>query len=201
MNIDKEYNNLQKILNRKNNEYEKESAKISKRIAIERNKIKHGSVQKQPNYPRQRPLYSNKSQPKYQRPPHNSQNRYEDESNKIILSLGVVGEQVGSTSARRGAKGNSLDMKLPKIGDGIHKEKDKIIKGHQNSINSIKLPTLQKYKHGKYYANNDKIYPNKYSKSSPKKSMKSYRYKYTSKQPKELYKSKKTIDRLKMYKN
>ncbi len=116
-----------------------------------------------PKYLRERPLYSNRSQPRYQKAGNNSQNRYQDESNKIILSLGVVGEQVGASSARRGQKGNSLDMRLPKIGEGMIRGKNKGSKEKLNSINSIKLPNLQKYKHGKNYLNNQKIYSNKYS--------------------------------------
>ena len=77
-----------------------------------------------------------------------------------VLSLGIVGEQVGAASHRRNNKGNSLDMRLPKIGEGM-REKEKMARAHQNSIDSLKLPTLQKYKHGKYYMNNQKINYNK----------------------------------------
>mmetsp|Transcript_19254 Transcript_19254/g.18939 ORF Transcript_19254/g.18939 Transcript_19254/m.18939 type:complete len:517 (-) Transcript_19254:64-1614(-) len=201
MNIDKEYNNLQRILGKKQQDLGNDSSRISKKIAIEKNKLKNSSLQEHPKYLRERPLYSNRGQPKYQRPSHNSQNRYGGEANKAVLNLGIVGEQVGASSARRGGKGNSLDMRLPKIADGILKSKGKAPKGLQKSINTLKLPKLQKYKHGKYYADNDKIYSNKYSNIISKKPSKSYRYKHGGKAPKEAQKRDKTIDKLKMYKD
>jgi len=127
-----------------------------KRLSIERNKIKPNQIQRQPKYIRDNALYKNNQQ-RYIKQIHNSQNRIEEDINKRVLSLGVVGEQVGSISARKIAKGNSLDMRLPKIGEGAAKGKDKLGRRNQNSIDSLKLPTLGKYRHGMYYLKNPKI--------------------------------------------
>lgn len=129
-------------------------------------------------------LYSNKGYNKYRKNPNLPQNNLEDSK---ILNLGVVGEQVGSKSTRRAPKIGSVDMKLPKIGDGISQERDSQLR-NQNSIDNIKLPKL--------------------SKNSG-----NYRYKYRSKANKEIYdsyigknvmkpnNSNKVLNKLKMYQN
>lgn len=76
------------------------------------------------------------------------------ETNSKILSLGIVGEQLSgsvtrkvlnSDSSRKLLKGNSLDMKLPKISDNTHIES----LDHNVSIGNVKLPTLSsKYSQG-----------------------------------------------------
>lgn len=113
---------------------------------IENNKI--GKNYRQPKYLREHHNYSQDSQPN-RKQVYNSQHREEDSK---VLNLGIVGEQLGSSSSRKILKGNSLNMRLPKIGDGIFREKGRIINA-QNSIDQIKLPNVQKYKHGKYFIN------------------------------------------------
>ena len=123
-------------------------------MAIERNKIgKDRLSDRTPKYVRERGLYGKKEAPSYKRSVHNSQKRKEEDSS--VLKLGVVGETVGKATGRKAAKGNSLDMRLPKIGDGMLRDKANYIKA-QNSIDSLKLPNLQKYKHGKYFVSNQK---------------------------------------------
>ena len=88
------------------------------------------------------------------------------EDNSKILNLGVVGENVGISSTRKGYEksdslkrklliGNSLDMKLPRIGDPISQDRSSYLR-NQNSIDNIQLPNLNPYNHGKYYIHNQK---------------------------------------------
>jgi hypothetical protein len=181
---------------------------------IENNKI--GKSNRLPKYLREHPSYSTESQ-NNRRQGYNSQHR--DEDNKV-LNLGIVGEQLGSNSSKKITKGNSLNMRLPKIGDSIFKERERLIIA-QNSIDIIKLPNVQKYKHGKYFINKPhykKYPPSRYTclntiDSNVSQLSKNYRYKRNKKANKDIYNayidnsslkhssSNKAMDKLKMYQN
>lgn len=88
------------------------------------------------------------------------------EDNSKVLSLGVVGENVGISSTRKGYEksdslkrklliGNSLDMKLPRIGDPISQDRSSYLR-NQNSIDNIQLPNLNQYNNGKHHVHSQK---------------------------------------------
>jgi hypothetical protein len=136
--------------------------------------------------------------------------------NSKILNLGVIGEQLSGSSSRkklyhnssrRLLKGNSLDMRLPKINEHSLHSKDG--SANSGSISNVKLPTLgKKYNHGKYFINNPKlVYGKKYSNAGGS----NYRYKYARNSINDVYSnnsgknsetnSSKMLNKLKMYQN
>ena len=94
----------------------------------------------------------------------NSQKELEE--NSKVLNLGIVGENVGIISTRKGNEksdslkrrmqiGNSLDMKLPRITEAVSQDRGSYLR-NQNSIDNIQLPNLNQYNHGKYFLNSQK---------------------------------------------
>ena len=155
-----------KVLNNKNNMH-----KIISESNIERSK-----------YSRENNILTSiKKENKYKKGIHLSQNIIQD-SSKQDLNLGVVGEKVGPNPHKRALKGNSLNMRLPRIGDGVLDAKERILKA-QKSIDNVKLPNLSKYKHGKYYLNNSKLGSNKNSNGVRN----NYRYIYGKKSTQDIY--------------
>lgn len=175
-------------------------------ILLDKSSIKHQK------HARDNILYSIKGQHKYKGSLlTNSQKDLEE--NTRVLHLGIIGENVGVSSTRRAIersesqsrkilKGNSLDMKLPRIGEAVSQDRESSLR-NQNSIDNIKLPNLNKYNHGKYFVNNQRSGTNKYENPL------NYRYKYQNKVSKDIYDSyigkapaklkNKVINKLKMY--
>jgi hypothetical protein len=174
-------------------------------ILLDKSSIKHQK------YARENILYSIKGQHKYKGSLlTNSQKDLDD--NKRVLHLGVIGENVGISSTRKAIdrseshsrkilKGNSLDMKLPRIGEAASQDRESL--RNQNSIDNIKLPNLNKYNHGKYFVSNQRSGGSKHDNPI------NYRYKYQNKVSKDIYDSyigngqsklkNKVINKLKMY--
>jgi hypothetical protein len=142
---------------------------------------------------REHPTYRKESR-LYKKPSYSSLKRENDNS---VLNLGIIGENVVGNSIRRTGKGNSLDIRLPKIGDSMFRKKERTLT-NQNSIDHIKLPNVvEKYKHGKYFINKPqyKKYPlSKFAvtnvlDSNMSQLSKKYRYKYSNKEAQEKYNS------------
>ena len=175
-------------------------------ILLDKSNLKHQK------YARENILYSIKGQNKYKGSLlSNSQKDLEE--NTRVLHLGVIGENVGISSSRKPIdrteslsrkilKGNSLDMKLPRIGEAVSQDRESSLR-NQNSIDNIKLPNLNKYNHGKYFISKQRNGVSKYENPI------NYRYKYQNKVNKDIYDSyigkapskakSKVLNKLKMY--
>ena len=207
MNIDREYQDLKKLLDNKQKERDEEHKYMVPNIHKLNANLIDKTQLKKPKYIKDKVLYSVKEEQKYKhRAVYKSQKRPEGDSK--VLNLGIVGEQVGSVSSRAPAKGHSVEMKLPRIAEGAHKVRDPTMR-EQNSSDNIKLPNLQKYKHGKYFLDEQRAGHKKY----PSHVTGNYRYKYGSQSNQGIYesyigkgvlksnRSNKALDKLKMYQN